>query len=261
MTSSPFVAWRKDAGRRRAKGLASGLLIVAATATLASQGVNWNLAGAAPAQTPLGERTKRLLDAMTSAQRYHSTLFPEHRHPGNPITESLQSTHIGFEPGVFSETLGGFLDSRICTRTGSAFEGTVSSSESHPIEDGSFFFTDYTIRVTKVFRKPPNRALRPGDDIVVGTPGGQMMIDGVLVSAGSNVDAVLTRDRNYLILGNYSAEFRVFDSAAPIFVIDDTTVRAAAQEISVFPSDFNLTGTLARRDVEDRIATAARCGR
>ncbi len=247
-------------GHRRAQRLASGLIVVAATAALAAQGVNWNLSGGAPPAMPIGDRTKSLLAVLTPAQRYHSTLFRQYTHPGNPITETLQSIAMQFEPEI-SGTLDALLRERICTGAGSAFEGTALSAESHPIDDGSFLFTDYALRVTKVFREPPHRRLRPGDSIVVGAPGGQMIIAGEPVSATSNIDAFLTQGSSYLIFASYSAEFRVFDTAAPIFAVDDTNVRTAAREVMLFPSDFSLNGTLVRRDFEDRIAKAARCGR
>jgi hypothetical protein len=76
------------------------------------------------------------------------------------------------------------------------------SGESHPAIDGSFFFTDYSVRVGRVFRQPSGRQTRPGDSVVVGAPNGSMVIGGVTVSSTTTSDPLLTWGATYLVFAN-----------------------------------------------------------
>lgn len=60
--------------------------------------------------------------------------------------------------------------------------GVSVSARSLPISDRTFLFTQYIVRVSRIFSDDA-RGLSPGDTIVVSMGGGSLTVDGVLVRA------------------------------------------------------------------------------
>jgi hypothetical protein len=60
--------------------------------------------------------------------------------------------------------------------------GVPQSARSLPISDCTFLFTQYSVRVSRIFSDDP-RGVSPGDTIIVSMGGGSLMVDGVLVRA------------------------------------------------------------------------------
>src|SRR4030095_8442698 len=56
-------------------------------------------------------------------------------------------------------------------------------------EDDSFLFTDYDVVVAEVFENNTNTILNAGTTITVTSPGGKIVLDGVVVKAGGNGEA------------------------------------------------------------------------
>jgi hypothetical protein len=60
--------------------------------------------------------------------------------------------------------------------------GVPLSVRSLPIQNRTFLFSEYTVRVSRIF-SDDLRGLSPGDTIIVSMGGGSLMVDGVLVRA------------------------------------------------------------------------------
>jgi hypothetical protein len=186
---------------------------------------------------PIVDRTTSLLNAMTPAQRYHSRLFSEYQTSGR-ILDTLMGISINYEPEDFpsgtDQTLREYMKQEACSIADAAFEGTVVIAASHPIDDGTFLFTDYTIQVTDPYRMPVNSGLSRSSTVIVGRPGGELTVEGQLIKARVNTDPPLIVGTTYIVFAHYHAGFKVFDSSIryfPTFVVTaDHKARVLAPE-------------------------------
>jgi hypothetical protein len=173
---------------------------------------------------PVKDRTTEALRNLTPAQRYHSSLFGEYRDPaGNRMLDGLMSRWSGIHPDLDAprRTLQQFVRELSCADADrSAFEGVLLSSPAFPIDDGSYLFTDHTLRVTKAFKSPFGRPLRAGSIVIVGRPSGEMALEGVVVRATSPKHPLLTLGATYVMFARHHPGFQVFHTSEPVFLVD-----------------------------------------
>jgi len=97
------------------------------------------------------------------------------------ITKSLESE---FQQHVPSSKLGGVSPLILSEVANSDLivMGTPLDARTLPIEDRSFLFTEYSVRVERVFSNDRHGIL-PGDTIVIARGGGQLTVQGFVVKA------------------------------------------------------------------------------
>jgi hypothetical protein len=77
--------------------------------------------------------------------------------------------------------------------------GTPIRARSLPIEDRTFLFTEYAVRIEKVV-SPDQNSILPGDAIIVSRGGGETVVDGVLVKATESVFRKLLLNQRYILM-------------------------------------------------------------
>jgi len=210
----------------------------------------------APVTPAVADRTTSRLNAMTPAQRYHSTLFRQYRFQSK-LLDSLSSVNIISEPGSGSANLIDYLRERICS-SDATVDGTILSGESNPVEGGSFLFTDYQVRITQVRRQLRGRILHVGETVTVGAPGGDVLIEGQHVRATSSLDPLLERGGLYVLFVRYHAGYRVFDVTSTGFRIEAGKVKLSIYDLPTGIRDVPSEGTDSRR-FNQLAAAAAAC--
>ena len=161
---------------------------------------------------------------MTPAQRFRGTLFREHRR-SIKLLDNLLSVSLIYEPGLQpDQTFEEFLRTRACPH-GAAFEGHVIRFESFPVDDGSFLFTDFTVKIVNVFQQPAGPHLRREQEIVYGAPGGELEVEGERISATTNREPLLLVGRTYVFVAEYEPAFREFHSTGASFEIDGASAK------------------------------------
>ena len=183
---------------------------------------------------PLGppkDRTTARWAKMTPAQRFRGTLFREHRR-SIKLLDNLLSVSLIYEPGLQpAQTFEEFLRTRACPQ-GVALEGRVLGFESFPVDDGSFLFTDFTIKIVNVFQQPAGPHLRREQEIVYGAPGGELEVEGEKITANANREPLLLVGRTYVFVAEYEPAFQEFHSTGATFEID-----GAAAKLTI-PTEF-----------------------
>jgi hypothetical protein len=167
---------------------------------------------------PAVDRTARALAAMTPAERSHAKVHSRFSTGTRLVDERVSiHTHEMFvgSPDLPSENVEFDEAQALKCRTDASFIARVVSGRSHPIEDGTYLFTDYTVRIEEAFHAPATRRLQPGDLTTITRPGGTMTIDGVAITAASNQFPALTAGARYLLFVQYLPETKDFVSSQP----------------------------------------------
>jgi hypothetical protein len=107
--------------------------------------------------------------------------------------------------------------------------GTPLQSRSVFIEDHSFLFTEYAVKVEKVFA-PEHSSVLSGDTIIVSRPGGQMVIDNVPMGAIDPAYTQFPLNQQYVFMLEAvpgSGAYRAY--AARTFIVRDGQVFSISQ--------------------------------
>lgn len=183
-----------------------------------------------PTRPEPADRTARVLERMTPAQREHARLHSEKNDiPGRP-----KMLDTGMSRTVFSDYGGApeFLDSkqvfqRNACGADAIVTGFVTDAQSFPSEDGQILFTDYLFTITEVFRSPRALALSNGQSITITRLGGSMEVEGVRVSADVKAFPPLEREHTYLLFLELIPTYKTFHtrSADSSWLVEQGTVK------------------------------------
>jgi hypothetical protein len=77
--------------------------------------------------------------------------------------------------------------------------GTALQSRSLPIEDRTFLFTEYAVKVEKIVA-PEHSSVLPGDTIIVSRGGGEITVDNVLVKAIESAFSEFLLNQTYILM-------------------------------------------------------------
>lgn len=164
-------------------------------------------------QREIGDATPVQLGNLTMRQQFHGRLFNGVGTPvgGKTITEWIAS-YRG-QRVVLSKTIYGhpFLTSaqpptaedyfgRLGADSDAIILGKVRKKISHITEDDLFLFTDYYVTVSEVLKDNPSNPISSGSTIGVTWAGGKIVIDDVIMKAGTNGDALLPVSDQDLLL-------------------------------------------------------------
>ena len=212
-----------------------------------------------PRLPPPQDRTTARLEALTPAQRYHSTLFPEFHSEGNRMLDSLMSRSTITHSNLSSppKPLAEFLRDSSCDHADRAvFLGVNVSGEAFPIDDGSFLFTDHHVRLLKVFKSPFGRVLTSGESVVVGRAGGELVVDGARLWSRADSNPLLTFGSTYLFFALHHREFKTFHTKAQVFLADGQKLSAVAREFAPITED---PMSIDQQQVEKLLSAVSAC--
>jgi hypothetical protein len=147
-----------------------------------------------------------------------------------------------FPPGSSPQVWGWVMNSELIVI------GTPLQSRSLPIEDRTFVFTEYAIKVEKVLA-PEHSSVLPGDTIIVSRGGGEITVDNVLVKAIDTAFGEFLLNQTYILMlrsvpgttsyrayagGTYAVKG---DRVSNISTIEKST--APPKDLSSFVADVN----------------------
>ena len=145
-----------------------------------------------------------MLSQLTPAQRQHSLLYPEFGDGGRThILDMKRSvlrkgTAVGGFPFTKARPLHEILAELVC-ESDAVLRGTVVARASFPTANGSFLFSDYTVRVDRVFRYRSGSLAPP--EVIVTRAGGAVVVDGVAVEARTDEFPMLAVGGSYILAG------------------------------------------------------------
>jgi hypothetical protein len=149
-----------------------------------------------------------LQDKMTERERAAGRLFARYRMEGAGLLMG-RSVFITAHEGVASSPVRPSLADRygpaFC-RAGAVVIGRVVAARSHPIEDGTFLFTDYQMVPSEIFRNPRKPALLTGRSVSVYRPGGSLTLGGTPLFATRWDLPGLTVGKDYLLFLTYTSD-------------------------------------------------------
>jgi hypothetical protein len=168
------------------------------------------------------DRTTALLARMTPMQRAHSKLFDRYKSGTRLLDKgvSISDTgHRGFQdPDAPQPTWESSVTDVACA-SDIVFGATVMHAVSNPIDDGTFIFTDYTVRIEDViYRKRTSN--NSGENVVVTRPGGEIAIGaGAPVSATTAEFPLLVVGQRYVFFVKRVVSTGAFQSFDPMGTI------------------------------------------
>lgn len=152
---------------------------------------------------PPVDRTTPILERMTPAQREHAKLHTSHKGLGTRLLDHKILLSTTSDPGpIVATPLTEVLKSLAC-EADAVFTGFVQKSESFPTETGEMLFTDYQVMVGDVFRARKGAQLVAASTAVVTQVGGEIEIEGVMISAKLASYPPLTSAHEYLFFAQF----------------------------------------------------------
>jgi hypothetical protein len=143
--------------------------------------------------------------------------------------------------------------------------GTPVQSRSLFIEDHTFLFTEYTVKVEKVLA-PEHSNVLPGDTIIVSRGGGQIVIDNVPVTAINSAFTQITLNQPYIFMLQSIPDTQTYQAyGAQTYAIrqgqvlvESTSARTVSppKDLSSFLADVNAALERKRTIAEDRKRSA-----
>jgi len=159
------------------KPITAGLLLSLMTVAIVAQGDQSRAAIDRRLRAP--DKTTAVIATMTPEQKQHARL-----HAGFKSTDKVLDVGASVDIQVHRSQVSVTLESlptivAVACAADVAFVGSVVSSNTFPTLDGTFLFTDYTVRVQEV----PHRGVRHKKQLpyraVVTRPGGALTVGGV----------------------------------------------------------------------------------
>ncbi|SRR6266404_4677699 len=238
-------------------GIVAVLLLVAIT-LIGLVSAQRSEQGQKTAQDKHDEPTVIQEGVMTDRQREHGKLF-KNMGVSRKIVDLLQDqdeVHLNAAPGLISEypgserSSGDLVKFAIC-QSDAVVMGTVVSKESQLTDDGFSLFTDYTISVETVLKNDGNKSIQPEKTIIVAGLGGEVRLNGHLVTAFT---PTLPIGEKYLFFLNGIPSTGAFQFArgAPLVPASaDTSPKAVKARSSYYKTDIGTITELIKSSVHD----------
>jgi hypothetical protein len=138
--------------------------------------------------------------------------------------------------------------------------GDVTALKANPTEDGRFIFTDYNVRLVRIFKAPPSLRLQPEHNVTVTRPGGELRVDGAPVVARINLYPFLTIGQRYLLVLKYLSASGALQSDTHTGTFRVTGTRAKnLSSLHATDADLSGAGIATDRLFPAVAAAAARC--
>ena len=202
-------------------------------------------------QAEVSDATPVQLGSLTQKQQVHSRLFngAGQRLSGKTISEWLtayRGQRVVIETNILGRTFlmsekpqtpEGYF-SELAKESDAIVRGRVIHKASQITEDDSFLFTDYDIAVSEILRN--SYTISPGAAITVTSLGGKIVVDDVILKAGSNGYATLKVGQEVLLFLTYLPEtgaYKLTRSNA-VFELNGIFVRPLAGLLPLSPDVF-----------------------
>jgi hypothetical protein len=168
--------------------------------------------------TPTPNSTAAAWARMTDAQKHHATF---HRPSAGsvPLIERGVSVTTHTSPGLLARpSFDELVRASVCA-SDAVVQGVVVGGESFPLEDGTFLFTDYHVRVSNSLRTRPGVEVQAGEIVIVSRRGGSILVEGELIFASSMAVPPLSRSPHVLFLTQIGAgpDKAFLSSGLPVF--------------------------------------------
>ncbi len=166
---------------------------------------------------------------MSEKQREHSKLYDEFYTKGQGrLDEDPQSQRVrdfqadmykppGLEPVPDPISIEQFMQRQSCAAD-AVVAGVVIDKVSQLVASAQFLFTDYTVRITDVYKKNSAAELLPGSEITVVRPGGKVEIGGRTVKTIDGRFLTLTLGSRVLLFLKHIPKTGAYDSALERFI-------------------------------------------
>jgi hypothetical protein len=162
-------------------------------------------------QQPRPDRTALALQALLPAEKARADFHTASGYRGfGRILDTGQSIKLAGEEGSEPGKTGRELIAQLACASDAVFEGTVELGQTHPTGDGTFLFTDYYVRVTRVVRSTAIKARMIGYVEVVTRPGGHVEVSGKSVTATVTTFPPLQVGLSYLFFGTWHPTEQAF---------------------------------------------------
>jgi len=162
---------------------------------------------------PPVDRTTPILERMTPAQREHAKLHASHKGLGTRLLDEKICLSTTSQPGpIVRNPLGKVLKSLSC-KSDAVFTGFVQKGESFPTETGQMLFTDYYVTVGDVFRTRKGAQLAAASTAVVTQVGGEVEVEGVMISAELASYPPLTSGHEYVFFTQFLPQTKTYHLA------------------------------------------------
>lgn len=203
---------------------------------------------------------------MSQKQKEHSKLYDKNYTKGQGrLDEDPQSKRVqdfqanmykppGLEPVVDPISVEQFMQRQSCAAD-AVVAGEVLDKASQLVESAQFLFTEYTIRITDVYKNNALSAVLPGSEITVVRPGGKAEIRGRTVKTIDGRFLPLTVGSRVLLFLKYVPKTGSYDSGFDRGSFEfhkDNLVPLTDQDISGFVSK---DGVLFGSNITSAIAT------
>jgi len=211
--------------------------------------------------------TKIQPGVMTEKQKEHSKLYDKDytkghgrldEDPPNDRVREFQTNMYkppGFERQVEPMSIEQFMQRQSCAAD-AVIVGEVIDKASQLVDSAQFLFTEYTVRVTNVYKKNALSEVLPGSEITVVRPGGKVEIGGRTVKTIDGDFLPLTVGSRVLLFLKYLPKTGSYDSAldrGSFEFHNDTIVPLTDQSVSGFVSK---NGVVFGPNVTSAIATS-----
>jgi hypothetical protein len=214
--------------------------------------------------TPQSDRTAAMLSQLSPAQRQHSLLYPEFGDGGRTrILDARRSvvrkgTAVGGFPFTRARPLHEILAELVCD-SDAVVKGTVIARSSFPTANGSFLFTDYSVRVGRVFRYRSSGLAPP--EVIVTRAGGAVVVDGVQVEARTEEFPMLTVGGTYILAGMLVPQTGAIHTTSPTGTFEARDNKLYSLPPQLHASDLDPDGGIAEtRAIEEFTTVAKGCG-
>jgi hypothetical protein len=148
----------------------------------------------------------------------HAKLYKEYAH-GKKLGDEMDAMRIMVRSVSRNPKAGGlpeFLREHYCAAD-AVIEGTVQDSEAALTEERTFVFSDYTVRVSRIFKNITSQTIRDTDELVVTRAGGEVPHSGRNKKLRASDDAYppLEIGSTYVLFLKYFSEPDTFKTTDP----------------------------------------------
>jgi hypothetical protein len=161
---------------------------------------------------------------MSEKQKEHSKLYDGYYPKGqgrldeDPLNQRVRDFQAnmysppGLGPAQAAIPIEQFMQRKSCTAD-AVVAGEVMDNAPQLVASGQFLFTEYTVRITDVYKKNPLTEVLPGSEITVVRPGGKAEIHGRTVKTIDGRFLPLTVGSRVLLFLKYVPKTGSYDSA------------------------------------------------
>jgi len=188
----------------------------------------------------VGKPTPIKEGVMTDKQRKHSKLFKRYESStgGKKLRDMVEAQSeiflakmAGLEIRIDND-LNAYLRKLTCNAS-AVFLATVQSKSSQLLDEGTFTFTDYEMRIDEVLKNNSSSPIEPNMIVTYTGPGGAVELDGKVINAIDYRSEPLQLGEQYLIYAAFlpdTASYRGLDiSGGDAFEIKHGVIRQASK--------------------------------